>query len=53
MVGRLVKSNAVGARGGTHAAGLLLGVELKIANEIIGMVVEAGEMLRCRVLQRY
>jgi hypothetical protein len=53
MVGRLVEADAVGARCCAYAARFLLGVELEIAYKIAGVIVKAGEVLCCGLLQGY
>lgn len=50
MIGGLVESDAVSTRGSSYTARLVIGVELEVANEIARMVVEAGEVLRGRLL---
>jgi hypothetical protein len=43
LVGRLVEADAVGARGGTNPARFVIGVELKTADQIRGLIIEAFE----------
>lgn len=53
MVCRLVEADTVRTGSGTNTARLLVGVELQVADEVAGLVVEVGEVLSCRLLQGY
>jgi hypothetical protein len=50
VVGRLVESNAVGARCRSYTAGLVVCVELEIADEVARVFVKAREVLCRRLL---
>jgi hypothetical protein len=50
MVGRLIKTYAVGARCSPYTARLFVGVELKVTDEVARVVIEVGEVIGCRLL---
>jgi hypothetical protein len=51
VVGSLIEANTIRAGCGAHSAGFFVGVELKVANEVAGLVVEGCEMLGGRLLE--
>jgi hypothetical protein len=51
MVGCLVEANTIRAGCSAYAAGLFVGVELEVADEVARVVVEVGEMLSRGLLQ--
>ena len=50
MVGGLVEANTIRARCCAYTAGLFVGVELEVADEV-ALVVEVGEVLGSGLLQ--
>ena len=52
IICRFIETDTVGARSGTYASRLIVGVELQIADEVGWGIIEAGEMIRRRLLQR-
>jgi hypothetical protein len=50
VIGRLIESNAVGARCRSYAAGLVVCIELEIADEVARVFVKAREVLCRRLL---
>jgi hypothetical protein len=53
MVGGLVEANTIRTGSGTQAARLFISIELQVADEGVGSVIEAGEVFGGRLLQWY
>ncbi|KAH8639150.1 hypothetical protein IG631_06920 [Alternaria alternata] len=51
VVGRLVEANTIRTGCGAYATRLFIGVQLQVADEIAGLVVEVCEVLGGRLLQ--
>ena len=52
MIGSLVEADAVCPGSCSDAARLVIGIQLEIPDEVAGVVVEVGEVLRSGLLQR-
>lgn len=50
MIGSFVEANAVCAGRGAYSSRLLISVQLEVADEVVRVVIEVGEVFRCGLL---